>query len=73
MSLPLIYDAATNEALLKRINALNPSSQRLWGKMSVAQVLKHLIVPYQDIIEDNHRTPRMRWLGKLFFKPIMTN
>lgn len=73
MSLPLIYDAATNEALLKRINALNPASQRLWGKMSVAQVLKHLIVPYQDIIEDNHRTPRMRWLGKLFFKPIMTN
>jgi hypothetical protein len=73
MSLPLIYDAATNEALLKRINALNPSSQRLWGKMSVAQVLKHLIVPYQDIIDDKHQHSRMRWLGKLFFKPIMTN
>ena len=72
MSHPLIYVAATNEALLKRINALNPASQRLWGTMSVARVLKHITVPYQDIIEDNHRTPKMRWLGKLFFKTIMS-
>lgn len=72
MSLPLIYAAGTNEALLKRIKALNPASQRLWGTMSVARILKHITVPYQEIIEDNHRTPKMRWLGKLFFKTIMT-
>jgi len=73
MSLPQIFDEATNQTLVERINAITSDSQRLWGKMSAGQVLKHMTIPYYDIIDDKHRTPRMRLLGKLFFKSIMTS
>lgn len=72
MSLPKIFDPSTNTTLVQRINAITSDSQRLWGKMSAGQVLKHMTIPYNDIIDDQHRTPRMRLLGKLFFKSIMT-
>jgi hypothetical protein len=72
MALPLIFEAATNAQLLQRLDALTPQSQRLWGKMSVAQMLKHLTVPYNDLLEDKQRPPKNRLLGRLLFKPIMT-
>jgi hypothetical protein len=72
MSLPLIFDSNTNEILIHRIDALTPQSQRLWGTMTVAQVLKHLAVPYNDLINNKERKPKMRLLGRLIFKPIMT-
>ncbi len=72
MSLPLIFDPATNETLIRRIESLTPQSQRLWGTMTVAQVLKHLAVPYNDLISNKVRQPKMRLLGRLIFKPIMT-
>jgi hypothetical protein len=72
MSLPPIFDPATNEALIRRIDALTPQTQRLWGTMTVAQVLKHLAVPYNDLLNNVQRPPKMRLLGRLIFKPIMT-
>ena len=72
MALPFIFEPETNEQLLRRIDALSPQSQRLWGKMSVAQMLKHVAVPYHDLLNDIQRTSKIRLLGRLFFKPIMT-
>ena len=72
MSLPLIFDSSTNDILIRRIDALTPQHQRLWGTMTVAHVLKHLAVPYNDLISNKVRQPKMRLLGRLIFKPIMT-
>jgi hypothetical protein len=69
MALPKIFDTSTNQTLVKRINAINSDSQRLWGKMSAARCLNTVTIPYDDIIDDKHRTPRMRLLGKLFSNP----
>jgi len=73
MPLPKIFDAATNQSLIERINAITSDTQRLWGKMSAGQALKHMTIPYYEIIDDKHQTPRMQFVGKLFFKSIMTS
>ncbi|MFN9590011.1 MAG: DUF1569 domain-containing protein, partial [Bacteroidota bacterium] len=65
-------DPATNETLIRRIDSLTHQSQRWWGTMTVAQVLKHLAVPSNDLISNKVRQPKMRLLGRLIFKPIMT-
>ncbi len=36
-----IYNKASNEALIARINSLTPESKSIWGKMSVDQMLVH--------------------------------
>ena len=36
-----IFDAQAQTEIFERINKLTPQSQALWGKMNVAQMLKH--------------------------------
>jgi len=36
-----IYDKASCEAMIARINKLTPESKPLWGKMSAGQMLQH--------------------------------
>ncbi len=38
--------------LLSRINQLNENSQRLWGKMNVAQMLEHINIAYRNSIDE---------------------
>ncbi len=40
-----IYKKADNDAIISRINQLSPESQRLWGKMTVEQMLSHCQAP----------------------------
>ncbi len=40
-----IYNKTDNEIFISRINNLTPESQRLWGKMSVDQMLSHCQAP----------------------------
>ncbi len=42
--MPSIHEAATMQELTNRINSLQPDTQRLWGKMDVAQMLAHCVV-----------------------------
>lgn len=39
--MPSLFEPQTAAQIIERINKLQPNSQRLWGKMNVAQVLKH--------------------------------
>jgi len=36
-----IFDSATRDELLRRVDAVNAGSTRQWGKMSAAQMLEH--------------------------------
>jgi hypothetical protein len=73
MPLPRIYHPDTNHELIKRIDSLHPQSTRLWGKMTVSQMLKHCMVPYKGLLSDKPVKTKTRLLGRLFFKPMLTN
>ncbi len=36
------YDSTNYNGLLKRLNNINPNSERIWGEMSASQMLHHL-------------------------------
>ncbi|MEC4005028.1 DUF1569 domain-containing protein [Flavobacterium sp. SUN052] len=62
-----IYDIASNDEMIARINKLTPESKALWGKMNVSQMFKHtneaIIVAFgENSIKVNFV---MKILGKL--------
>lgn len=61
--------------IIDRINSLNKNSQRIWGKMTVAQMLKHCSVPYHQIFDPSFpKAPAiMRLLLKWFYKKSMVD
>ena len=40
-----------SQQLVDRVNQLSPDAQAQWGKMSVAQMLKHCNVPFEMVYE----------------------
>ena len=70
-----IFDQAVTDELTARIEALNPDSQPLWGKMSVDQMLAHCSVAYEMAYTDKHPKPNalMRFLLKTFVKSGVVN
>jgi hypothetical protein len=59
-----IFDPTTTTELIKRINNLHLETQRIWGTMSVGQMLAHCNVTYELAFEDKHPAPG-------FFKSIL--
>ncbi len=70
MDLPNIFTKEVAEGVIDRINGLTTSSQPLWGKMNVAQMLAHCCVPYEMVYTDKHPKPGffMRFILKSFVK-----
>ncbi|TDK45532.1 DUF1569 domain-containing protein [Algoriphagus formosus] len=70
-----IFDQAVTDELTARIEALNPDSQPLWGKMSVDQMLAHCSVAYEMAYTDKHPKPNalMHFLLKTFVKSGVVN
>ncbi|MFT3704990.1 MAG: DUF1569 domain-containing protein [Agriterribacter sp.] len=71
---PNIFTAEVTDKTIQRINALNPATQGLWGKMNVAQMLAHCNVTYEMAYENKHSKPGffMRFILKTFVKKIVT-
>ena len=44
--MPTLFDQATRETILARIDRLTPSSPRQWGQMTPSQMLKHMTVAF---------------------------
>lgn len=65
-----IFDKTTIEEVINRINKLTPTTQRVWGKMTVSQMLAHCNVTYEMVYEDIHPKPNpiMKLILKLFVK-----
>lgn len=68
-----IFDKATSEEIIERINKLTADSKAKWGKMNVAQMLAHCSVTYEMIYEDKHPKPNgfAKFLLKTFVKGIV--
>ena len=67
-----IYDKASNDAMIARINSLTSESKPLWGKMSVAQMLRHCKLASEVAFGkmDLKINFLMKFLGKLLKKKV---
>jgi Protein of unknown function (DUF1569) len=67
------FNQADVAEMIARINLLTPESHRLWGKMTVDQMLAHLNVPYEMGIDNSHPRPGFfaRFMAKLFAKSMV--
>lgn len=68
-----IFDENDVNDIKKRINALSPETQNLWGKMSVDQMLAHVNVAYELVYTDKYPKPKgfQKFLIKLFAKNVV--
>ncbi|GGZ29277.1 hypothetical protein GCM10007049_23110 [Echinicola pacifica] len=75
MALPNIFSKPVSDQLIGRIEALNPSSPALWGKMGVSQMLAHSSVMYEMVFENKHAKPNffMSLILKSFVKNMVVS
>lgn len=75
MALPNIFTENVADQLIQRIDRLKPTSQALWGKMNVAQMLAHCNVTYEMAFENKHPKPNffMGLILKAFVKKLVVN
>jgi hypothetical protein len=65
-----IFNQSDTAEIINRINQLTPTTERRWGKMTVAQMLAHCNVSYEMIYDDKHPKPNafMRFVLKNLVK-----
>jgi len=70
-----VFNKADAQEIIDRINKLTPSTQAVWGKMNVAQMLAHCNVTYEFIYDTKHEAPKgfTKLMLKLFVKSIVVN
>jgi hypothetical protein len=70
-----IFTKEVSDEIIGRINKLTPTTQRLWGKMDVAQMLAHCNVTYEMVYTDKHPAPNpfLKIILKLFVKKPVVN
>src|SRR4051812_42032638 len=61
-----IFDKATRDELIRRINSLNENSKAQWGKMNIYQMLKHCTT-CEEMYLGKTKYKRV-FLGRLFGK-----
>jgi len=69
-----LFEKETAEEVISRIDKLQPTSERQWGKMDVAQMLAHCSAT-MDMASGRLNLPRA-FIGRVlgpFFKSIYTN
>ncbi len=70
-----VFNKVDSQEIIDRINKLTPSTQAVWGKMNVAQMLAHCNVTYEFIYDTKHEAPKgfTKLMLKLFVKNIVVN
>jgi hypothetical protein len=63
-----IFDKATREELIQRINSLNEDKKPVWGKMNVYQMVKHCKIWNEWVLGKNDLVYKQEFLGKIFGK-----
>jgi hypothetical protein len=65
-----VFDRTDVDETIVRIHQLNKDSQRLWGKMTVDQMLAHCNVTYELVYDNKHPKPNafLKFFLKMFAK-----
>ena len=73
--MPSLFEPQITQEIIARINLLSPTSQRLWGKMNVAQMLKHCNDALGTATGDMVIKPSFifKIIGPLIKKKVMEN
>lgn len=68
-----LFEKSGNDEIIRRINALSPESQPLWGKMNVGQMLSHCQAPLDVAFGDLKLKSNFVFLvlGRIFKKKIL--
>ncbi|MEO6405502.1 MAG: DUF1569 domain-containing protein [Ferruginibacter sp.] len=66
-----IFDKATRDELIERVNSLNENSTAQWGKMNVSQMMKHCT--QWDEMALGKKNYKQSFIGKLFGKMALKN
>ena len=68
-----VFENNDTREIIDRINNLSDTTQGLWGKMTVSQMLAHCCVSYEFVYENIHPpiNPLKRFLLKIFAKPFV--
>jgi hypothetical protein len=61
-----LFEPATAVEILSRVDKLQPSSQPLWGKMNVSQMMAHCQAPFEVFFDE--RNMKRKLMGVLFGK-----
>lgn len=63
------------EELVVRLGKLNSDTPRLWGSMTVSQMLKHCSLLYIYLIKGGSQRPKwyVRLVASIVYKPAMVN
>lgn len=67
-----IYDKASNNSMIARINKLTPESKALWGKMNAAQMCRHCAIAIDIAFGKGDLKVNflMKLLGKMLKKKV---
>jgi Protein of unknown function (DUF1569) len=71
-----VFETETHQDILNRIEKLNENSQPKWGKMNVAQMLKHCQLPLEVALGKREMKGKPSFFTKMIFKlfkPMMYN
>jgi hypothetical protein len=71
MEIKNLFEPATKQEILERINKLTAQSKATWGKMNVAQMLAHIQVPMGVAL--GTQTVKGNWLMKLILPLFKKN
>jgi len=59
-----LFDDAPRQEIIDRVNKLKADSKPLWGKMSVAQMLAHNVIPMELALQNPK--PSRQFMGRIF-------
>jgi len=62
-----LFDTKTTSETLQRIDQLQESTQPLWGKMTVNQMICHVSDPFRDFLKIRNTKP----VTPFIFRPLM--
>ena len=63
-----IFDTATINEIIERINSLSENSKPIWGKMNIYQMTKHCTIWNEWVLGKENFVYKQEFLGKIFGK-----
>ena len=67
-----IFKKEVAQEVIDRINKLTPESKRIWGKMTVAQMLAHLNIQY-EVVYESDKFPKPNAFVRFMLKTFVKN
>ncbi|GAB5401268.1 MAG: hypothetical protein Aureis2KO_28530 [Aureisphaera sp.] len=68
-----LFDSEAHSEIKARVDHLHENSERLWGKMTVGQMMHHCQGPFNIMLGKNDYGMKPNWFAKVFFKKSLYN